>query len=131
MPVLTRMVGFLTTSNPEEATAFYRETLGFRLMSEDDFALVFDANGTMIRVGKAQSFTPAQGTVLGWDGAIFTLFLAAFLGSLVALGGLLNGRLRKSQYIPFGPFLNTAGVMLLFYLCSQRDLLSLVERFQL
>ena len=73
----------------------------------------------------------AMGTVLGWDGAIFTLFLAAFLGSLVALGGLLNGRLRKSQYIPFGPFLNTAGVMLLFYLCSQRDLLSLVERFQL
>lgn len=67
MPVLTRMVGFLTTSNPEEAKAFYGGMLRFRLISDDDFALAFDANGTMIRVGKAQSFTPAQGTVLGWQ----------------------------------------------------------------
>ena len=67
MPVLTKMIGFLTTSNPEEAKAFYGDTLGFRQLSEDDFAIVFDANGTTIRVGKAQSFTPAQGTVMGWE----------------------------------------------------------------
>lgn len=67
MPVLTKMIGFLTTSNPEEAKAFYADTLGFHQLSEDDFAIVFDANGTTIRVGKAQSFTPAQGTVLGWE----------------------------------------------------------------
>ena len=67
MAVLSRMIGFVVTSQPEKAKAFYRDVLGFRLMSDDHFALVFDANGTMIRVGKGPAFTPAQGTVLGWD----------------------------------------------------------------
>jgi catechol 2,3-dioxygenase-like lactoylglutathione lyase family enzyme len=67
MPVLTKMVGFVNTTNPDAAKAFYGEKLGFRLTGDDDFAVVFDANGTMLRVGKARSFTPAQGTVLGWQ----------------------------------------------------------------
>ena len=61
------MVGFVTTTKPDEARAFYGEKLGFRFVADDDFALVFDANGTTIRVGKARSFTPAHGTVLGWE----------------------------------------------------------------
>jgi catechol 2,3-dioxygenase-like lactoylglutathione lyase family enzyme len=65
--VLTRMIGFVVTSNPEQAKAFYGDVLGFRLVTDDNFALVFDANGTMLRVQKAQKFTPAQGTVLGWE----------------------------------------------------------------
>lgn len=67
MAVLTKMVGFVMTTNPEAARRFYSDVLGFRLTNDDDFALVFDANGTMLRVGKAQQFTPAQGTVLGWQ----------------------------------------------------------------
>ena len=65
MATLSRMVGFVTTTNPERAKAFYGDALGFTLQHEDDFALVFDANGTMLRVVKAQAFTPARGTVLG------------------------------------------------------------------
>jgi catechol 2,3-dioxygenase-like lactoylglutathione lyase family enzyme len=67
MSVLTKIVGFVNTTKPEEARAFYGGVLGFRLISDDEFALAFDANGTTIRVGKARSFTPAQGTVLGWE----------------------------------------------------------------
>jgi catechol 2,3-dioxygenase-like lactoylglutathione lyase family enzyme len=67
MAVLTRMIGFIVTSNPDGAKTFYGEVLGFRLLSDDNFALVFDANGTMLRVGKGQAFTPAQNTVLGWE----------------------------------------------------------------
>lgn len=67
MPVLTRMVGFLITTDAPRAASFYRDVLGFRLMSEDDYALTFDANGTMLRVNKGRAFTPAQGTVLGWE----------------------------------------------------------------
>jgi catechol 2,3-dioxygenase-like lactoylglutathione lyase family enzyme len=67
MAVLTKMIGFVVTSNPEKAKAFYGEVLGFRQLSEDDFAIVFDANGTMIRVGKVGEFTPARNTVLGWE----------------------------------------------------------------
>ncbi|MEO8034783.1 MAG: VOC family protein [Acidobacteriota bacterium] len=67
MPTLNKMIGFVMTSNPEKAKAFYGDVLGFRLLSDDNFALAFDAHGTMIRVGKAQAFTPAQHTVLGWE----------------------------------------------------------------
>jgi catechol 2,3-dioxygenase-like lactoylglutathione lyase family enzyme len=67
MRVLTQMIGFVTTADPQKAKAFYGDVLGFRLMSDDDFALVFDANGTMLRIGKAKKHTPAQGTILGWE----------------------------------------------------------------
>jgi catechol 2,3-dioxygenase-like lactoylglutathione lyase family enzyme len=66
MPVLTRIIGFVTTNDAAKARAFYGDVLGFRLMDEDDYALVFDANGTMLRVNKGRGFQPAQGTVLGW-----------------------------------------------------------------
>ncbi|MEO5824052.1 MAG: VOC family protein [Vicinamibacteraceae bacterium] len=67
MPLLTRMVGFVTTTSPERAKAFYGERLGFRFLGDDGFALSFDANGTLLRVAKAPSFTPGQATVLGWE----------------------------------------------------------------
>lgn len=67
MPDLSRMVGFVTTTSPDRAKAFYGDALGFTLQGEDEFALVFDANGTMLRVVKARDFTPARGTVLGWQ----------------------------------------------------------------
>ena len=52
-------------SAPKE---FYRDTLGLRLVSEQPpFALVFDANGIMLRLVIAKQVPPARGTVLGWS----------------------------------------------------------------
>jgi catechol 2,3-dioxygenase-like lactoylglutathione lyase family enzyme len=67
MSVLTRMVGFIATNDAGKAKTFYGDVLGFRLMNDDEYALSFDANGTMLRVNKARDFQPAQGTVLGWE----------------------------------------------------------------
>lgn len=67
MAILTKMVGFLVTTDAARATAFFRDTLGFALTHDDDFALVFDANGTTLRVTKAREHTRAHGTVLGWQ----------------------------------------------------------------
>jgi catechol 2,3-dioxygenase-like lactoylglutathione lyase family enzyme len=67
MPKLTTMVGFLVTTNSEAARRFFTDVLGFRLLTDDSYALAFDAQGAMLRVGKAEKFTPAQGTVLGWE----------------------------------------------------------------
>ena len=67
MPPLTRMIGFVVTTDTARAMSFYRDVLGFRFVKDDNFAIVFDAHGTMLRVVKAQSHTPAQGTVLGWQ----------------------------------------------------------------
>ena len=58
---------FLLTQKPEEALSFYRDVLGLRFRGDDDFALVFDAGGVMLRIAKVPEFTPAQNTVLGWE----------------------------------------------------------------
>ena len=61
------IIAFIATTQPEQARAFYSEMLGLRLMEETPFALVFDANGTMLRVQKVEALTPAGHTVLGWQ----------------------------------------------------------------
>ena len=65
--MLTKMIGFVTTTDAEKAKAFYGDALGFRFVKDDGFALVFDAHGTMLRVAKAQKHTPVVGTILGWQ----------------------------------------------------------------
>ena len=61
-----KLVAFVATRDPHRAKEFYRETLGLRLVSEDQFALVFDVSGTMLRVTRVQELVTAQYTVLGW-----------------------------------------------------------------
>jgi catechol 2,3-dioxygenase-like lactoylglutathione lyase family enzyme len=64
---LDQIVAFLLTKNPDAAIPFYRDTLGFSFLRDDGFALVFDAHGTLLRIGKVPEFTPASNTVLGWE----------------------------------------------------------------
>jgi len=61
-----KLVAFVATRDPARAKQFYRETLGLTLVSEDQFALVFDAGGTMLRVTRVQELAAAKYTVLGW-----------------------------------------------------------------
>jgi len=61
-----QVIAFAATANPARAKAFYRDTLGLKLMSEDGFALVFDANGTMLRVQRVQQVMISPYTSLGW-----------------------------------------------------------------
>src|SRR5436309_12978728 len=60
------LVAFAATADPDRALAFYRDTLGLTLTADEPFALVFDAHGTMLRVQKVETVTPAPYTVLGW-----------------------------------------------------------------
>jgi len=62
-----KLVGFLSTTDYEKARAFYEGKLGFEFVSLDQFALAFRVGANMIRIGKHDSFTPAQGTVLGLE----------------------------------------------------------------
>ncbi len=61
------VIAFVATSDPERARHFYSDFLGLRFVADDDFALVFDLNGTMLRVVKLKTVTPAPYTVLGWS----------------------------------------------------------------
>ena len=61
-----RLTAFVATRDPGRAKAFYGETLGLHLINEDQFALVFDAAGTMLRVTTVPEVATANYTVLGW-----------------------------------------------------------------
>jgi catechol 2,3-dioxygenase-like lactoylglutathione lyase family enzyme len=61
------IVTFLLTTDPDAALKFYRDVLGLKFIRDDGFALIFDSNGVMLRIGKTDAFTPAPNTVLGWE----------------------------------------------------------------
>lgn len=63
----SKIVAFAAVRDRDAARKFYRDTLGLRLLGEDQFALVFDANGTTLRISPVPTWTPPQFTVLGWE----------------------------------------------------------------
>ena len=62
-----KIMAFAATQNPDAARTFYRDVLGLRLIGEDGFALMFDANGTILRVSFVKEVAAAPYTVLGWQ----------------------------------------------------------------
>jgi catechol 2,3-dioxygenase-like lactoylglutathione lyase family enzyme len=58
---------FIATRDRAKSKAFYSGVLGFALASEDDFAAVFDMNGTMLRISTVPNHTALAHTVLGWE----------------------------------------------------------------
>jgi catechol 2,3-dioxygenase-like lactoylglutathione lyase family enzyme len=77
-----KIVAFVATRDPQRAKAFYRDTLGLRLVSEDSFALVFRIGGIMLRVTTVHEVATAPYTVLGWH----VTNVAATIKSLVRAG---------------------------------------------
>ncbi len=62
------IIGFVTIVDVARAKEFYGKTLGLRLVSEEPpFALVFEANGIMLRLGMGKERPQFPGTVLGWQ----------------------------------------------------------------
>jgi catechol 2,3-dioxygenase-like lactoylglutathione lyase family enzyme len=62
-----KLTAFAATAHAARAKAFYQKTLGLRLLSDDEFAIAFDANGVQLRVQKVEKVTPPAFTVLGWE----------------------------------------------------------------
>jgi catechol 2,3-dioxygenase-like lactoylglutathione lyase family enzyme len=65
MPV----IAFVPCVKPERIRPFYEHTLGLRFVTEDAFAIVFEANGVLVRVvnlAGTPGHKPAPFTVLGW-----------------------------------------------------------------
>ncbi len=79
------IMAFVATQDPERAKPFYRDVLGLKLLSDEPFALVFDAHGTTLRVQKAGPFTPQPFTVLGWEVEDIRAALRALAGRGVVI----------------------------------------------
>ena|SRR2546422_4622408 len=76
------VIAFVATTDSAKAKAFYRDVLGLRFIADDSFALVFDANGTMLRIQKVRESPRAPFTTLGWQVAD----IAATVGTLSKRG---------------------------------------------
>lgn len=63
----SKLVAFVGVRDANRAKAFYRDTLGLSLASQDAYALVFEVQGTMLRVALVPEINPAKYTVLGWQ----------------------------------------------------------------
>ncbi len=78
----SRLVCFIATTDADRARAFYRDTLGLALIEDGGYALVFDANGTQLRVQRVDAVAPHAYTALGWE----VSDLAATVRALAARG---------------------------------------------
>jgi catechol 2,3-dioxygenase-like lactoylglutathione lyase family enzyme len=62
------VIAFVHIVDVDRAKAFYRDTLGLRLLGDElPYALVFDANGIMLRLAIVKERPVFPGTVLGWQ----------------------------------------------------------------
>ena len=67
MPAKSRLVCFIATADADRARAFYHGKLGLALVEDSGYALVFDANGTQLRVQRVDAVAPHAYTALGWE----------------------------------------------------------------
>jgi catechol 2,3-dioxygenase-like lactoylglutathione lyase family enzyme len=58
---------FVPTLKPQEAKVFYRDTLGLKLLNEDNYGLEFDSGGKLLRVIVVPELKPHTFTILGWN----------------------------------------------------------------
>lgn len=62
----SKLIGFVATTDYAKARAFYEGQLRVRFISQDQFALVLDSNGNMIRIPQLSEVKPQSFTVLRW-----------------------------------------------------------------
>jgi catechol 2,3-dioxygenase-like lactoylglutathione lyase family enzyme len=79
---ISEVIAFAGSTDLSQARVFYEQTLGLRVIEQNDFACVFDANGTMLRVTAVAEVARAGYTVLGWR--VFDI--AAMVRGLAAKG---------------------------------------------
>lgn len=117
------IIGFITIVDVERAKEFYRDTLGLRLVSEEPpFALVFDANGIMLRLGMAKQLPPAHGTVLGWR----VPDIAAAVNDLKQ-GGVIFERFDGLMQDELGIWASPSGARVAWFKDPDGNILSITE----
>lgn len=125
---LGKLVAFVSTTDTRRARAFYGTDLailGLRLVSDDDFALVFDANGTVLRISKVETLAPAPFTVLGWEVADLAKTTARLRES-----GVTFERYAEMDQDEHGIWLAPGGGRVAWFKDPDDNLLSITEQAQ-
>ncbi len=61
------LVAFAATAKPDDCRRFYHDTLGLLFVGDDGRSLIFDSNGTALRVLKVKEVPRGTRAVLGWE----------------------------------------------------------------
>lgn len=62
----SRIGAFVATADPARARDFYENILGLEFVSDEPYSLVFNANGTTLRIQKVRQVIVAPYTAIGW-----------------------------------------------------------------
>jgi len=116
------LVAFLGTTDSARARAFYEETLGLSLVSDDLYALVFDAHGTTIRIQKVAALQPHPFTALGWAVEDIEAVVAALKQK-----GVGCERFAGLDQDPHGVWASPSGARVAWFEDPDGNLLSLTE----
>jgi catechol 2,3-dioxygenase-like lactoylglutathione lyase family enzyme len=116
------LVAFAATTDSVRAAAFYGTVLGLRVRSDDDFALVFDAAGTELRLQKVERFTPQPFTALGWQVADIADVVRRLSGH-----GVLAERYAWLEQDPAGIWRAPSGAQVAWFKDPDGNLLSVAQ----
>lgn len=116
------VIVFLATADASRARAFYESMLGLRLVADETFALVFDANGVMVRIAKVAALTPATHAVLGWS-------VADIVAAVAALGarGVTFERFPGLTQDPLGIWSSPDGAQVAWFKDPDGNVLSVTQ----
>jgi catechol 2,3-dioxygenase-like lactoylglutathione lyase family enzyme len=62
----SKLIASAATRDAERAKEFYADVLGLTFVAEEPWAVVFDANGVMLRIQKVE-LPRVEHTILGWE----------------------------------------------------------------
>jgi catechol 2,3-dioxygenase-like lactoylglutathione lyase family enzyme len=113
---------FVPTTDPARARRFYQDTLDLDFVGDEQFALVFDLAGTMLRITTVDEFHPQPFTLLGWrvgDAAAAVRELAGRGVSFESFGGL--------EQDPLGVWRSPSGAQVAWFKDPDGNLLSLSQ----
>ncbi len=116
------LVAFAATTDGARARAFYEGVLGLRFVSDDNFAVVYDINGTELRLQKVPQLTPQPHTVLGWS----VSGIDKFVRDIAARGGRFE-RFPPMQQDAAGIWASPSGARVAWLKDPDGNLLSLTE----
>jgi catechol 2,3-dioxygenase-like lactoylglutathione lyase family enzyme len=120
----SKLVAFLPTTDPARARAFFESALGLRLIADEKpFALVFDANGTMLRVTTVGEYKPDPFTVLGWE----VEAIESTVERLTAAGVEFLRYLGMNDSDPLGIWTSPSGARVAWFKDPDGNVLSVTE----
>ena len=79
------LVCFIATADADRARAFYEGNLDLALTEDNGYSLIFDVNGTQLRVQRVETVAPHPYTALGWEVADLAATVRALAADGVAM----------------------------------------------